>query len=622
MFTSTADIAARTWVPCSDSLWDRCTWDLEFIVPRLLYSTSSDLAPSNNEDDDVEDELGGEWSISVVASGELIEQVAHPTRSDRIIWHYGIATPVSVQQVGWAVGPFVMAEIAPTVKPRGVLEEDEEEVIDEGPKLYALCLPGRESEMEHSVGVIRQAMDFYSTKFGSYPFSSYTIAFVDSFSSGSPTFHSTAMTLFSSDLLHPDSIIDQAYESRHLFAHALAVQWSGINLIPRAPADTWLITGIALHITSLFLKDLWGNNEYRFRLKKDMHRCVAQDIQKEPICVPILTSPHEPDQLQFIALKAPLVLHILDKQLRKVGTTLGLDKVLPKLFLDAITGDLGSHSTMTLNALSTSHFLRICRRACGGTADLFRVFSDQWIYGSGCPTFTIDAYFNRKRMAVELNVQQECKSADWARAAPWEESARTRPTIELFEGQLTIRIHEADGTPYEHVLSIAEKLKRHEVPFNTKYKRIRRNTKRYQARAAAAAAAALGDAEAQEDMSLVDTGFGLTLWEEEEEREKWRVADWTEEDDLAMSQATYEWIRVDADMDWICIINFTQPDFMWLSQLQRDRDVVAQLDVRSFCHLDCLWCEADTSRLNDRHLTLWRGCRQGLSLVISQRLCW
>ena len=146
---------------------------------------------------------------------------------------------------------------------------------------------------------------------------------------------------------------------------------------------------------------------------------------------------------------------------------------------------------------------------------------------------------------------------------------------------MTIRIHEADGTPYEHVLDIRSPYKRYEVPFNTKYKRVRRNTKRYLARQAAAQAAAEGDAEAAEAMGMIDMGFGLEIWENEKERENWKVADWTEEEEQSMSGATYEWIRMDADFEWIATIGFEQPDFMWVSQLQRDRDVVAQLEVRS-----------------------------------------
>ena len=145
---------------------------------------------------------------------------------------------------------------------------------------------------------------------------------------------------------------------------------------------------------------------------------------------------------------------------------------------------------------------------------------------------------------------------------------------------MTIRIHEADGTPYEHVLDIRSPFKRYEVPFNTKYKRVRRNTKRYLARQAAAQAAAEGDAEAAAAMDMVDMGFGLEIWEKEKERENWKVADWTEEDEQQMAGQTYEWIRIDADFEWIASISFDQKDYMWVSQLQRDRDVVAQYEVR------------------------------------------
>jgi transcription initiation factor TFIID subunit 2 len=144
---------------------------------------------------------------------------------------------------------------------------------------------------------------------------------------------------------------------------------------------------------------------------------------------------------------------------------------------------------------------------------------------------------------------------------------------------MTVRIHEADGTPYEHVLDIRSSQKRYEVPFNTKYKRVRRNTKRYLARQAAAQAAAEGDAEAAEAIGMIDMGFGLEIWEREDERSNWKVADWTEEDENTMSGATYEWIRMDADFEWITDLTFEQPDFMWVSQLQRDRDVVAQMEV-------------------------------------------
>jgi transcription initiation factor TFIID subunit 2 len=145
---------------------------------------------------------------------------------------------------------------------------------------------------------------------------------------------------------------------------------------------------------------------------------------------------------------------------------------------------------------------------------------------------------------------------------------------------MTLRIHEADGMPYEHVIDIQGSAAKHDVSFNTKYKRVRRNTKRFQARQAAAAAAAAGDAEAAEAMGLIDTSFALALWEDETERARWKVADWTDADEVVMGGTVYEWIRIDADFEWIAFVDFDQHDFMWTSQLQRDRDVVAQLEVR------------------------------------------
>ncbi len=229
---------------------------------------------------------------------------------------------------------------------------------------------------------------------------------------------------------------------------------------------------------------------------------------------------------------------------------------------------------MTNNMLSTQHFLRTCRKVSG--ADL-RLFTEHWIRGSGCPRFICSANFNRKKLLIEMHIRQEVPAAQFAAARPGDALAAN--AVPLFEGQMTVRIHEADGTPYEHVLEIKGPAKRYEVPFNTKYKRVRRNTKRFQARQAAAAAAAQGDQEAQEAIGLIDLGFGLGMWEDEKAREEWKVADWTEEDEEKMSSAPYEWIRMDADFEWLASIHFEQPDYMWVSQLQRDRDVVAQVSA-------------------------------------------
>ncbi|THH30629.1 hypothetical protein EUX98_g3547 [Antrodiella citrinella] len=551
--TPSSPDAARCWLPCIDNLWEKCTWEFEFVVPRYLEQRE---APS---DDDESPE--GEYPTVVVCSGDLVEQVAHPHNSNKTIFLFAQSTPTSVQHVAFAAGPFHVHTIAAD------LSSAEDASGTSQPLMHALCLPGHEALLASSVSAMRAAMSFYTSEYGHYPFGSHKLVFVDEL----PTqrFDSATLSILTVDLLHGEDAIDQVFETRHCLSHALACQWIGINIHQKAWSDTWLVNGLGLYIAGLFMRKVFGNNEYRFRLKKDMERVLELDVgPMPPICQPQLVDPPDAATLPFVNLKAPLILHILDRRLGKSGTSLGLSRILPKLFLSATSGD------MVNNAISTHAFLRMCRKVSGIDP---RSFAEQWIYGSGCPTFGFSASFNRKKMAVEITMRQDAAAVKYHEGN--EVSRQLMKPVPFFEGQMTIRIHEADGTPYEHVLDIRSAFKRYEVPFNTKYKRVRRNTKRYLARQQAAQAAAEGDAEAAAAMDMVDMGFGLEIWENEKERENWKVADWTEEDEQNMSGQTYEWIRIDADFEWIAAIAFDQKDYMWVSQLQRDRDVVAQYEA-------------------------------------------
>lgn len=432
--------------------------------------------------------------------------------------------------------------------------------------ILGFCLPGREEEMANTINFTPQALNHFSRELGSYPFGSFKIIFVEE--PIQDVHNASGLTICSTDLLYPVKVIDQAFETRPLLSHSIAFQWIGINIIQRTWSDTWLINGLSLYITGLFLRKLMGNNEYRFKLKKDMDSLCAWDIGMPPLHQIGVVEAPDSQMLSFINLKAPLVLHILDRRMRKISASLGLGRVIPKIFLQAMTGELNN------NALGTRSFIRTCSKVSG--ADL-STFQTQWIDGSGCPRFVCTANFNKKRLYIELIVKQTSPAYEFWLNHP-QEAIHSNP-VEVFEGQMTARIHEPDGTPYEHVLDIKNHIQRYEVPFNTKYKRVRRNTKRFQARQAAAKAAAEGDQEAQDALGMIDLGFGLRMWEEESQRLKWKVADWTEEDEKGMAASSYEWIRMDSDFDWLAVIEPDQPDYMWVSQLERDRDVVAQINA-------------------------------------------
>ncbi len=399
--------AARHWIPCLDNLWDRCTWEMEIIAPRFL-ELESESSDGWSEDDGQE---GGESStgqrkreegerVVVVASGELEEQVVHPTDPTKIIFSYSQPTPTSVQHMSFAAGPFVTHVIPSTSQGQQQQQQQHDISVDDDdddsqPILLAFCLPGYEVELENTTTFMRQAMKEFST-LGSYPFSTFKMVFVDE---PSPQCALAAgMTVCSSDLLYPREVIDQAFITRPILSYALASQWMGINIIPRTYGDLWLVNGLASYINSLFLRTLMGNSEYRYKLRVDIEKCVALDQGEQyPMSIPGARDPPDPATLEFINLKAPLVLQMLDRRMTKLGTSLGLSRVLPKLFLESLSGQLKD------NQLSSVHFLKTCRKLSGVD---WTSFHEQWVLGSGCPRISVSARYDRPRKVVDFIIKQ------------------------------------------------------------------------------------------------------------------------------------------------------------------------------------------------------------------------
>ena len=138
---------------------------------------------------------------------------------------------------------------------------------------------------------------------------------------------------------------------------------------------------------------------------------------------------------------------------------------------------------------------------------------------------------------------------------------------------MTIRIHEADGTPYEHIIEIKERMTLLEIPYNTKYKRLKRN-RRQREQAQITGLDSFG--EGQDEALLYCLGDVL---QSQGEMQDWRLSQWHSDVEERMSNESYEWIRMDADFEWICLMVLDVPDYMHVSQLQQDRDVVAQFEV-------------------------------------------
>ncbi|KAJ4165176.1 hypothetical protein LMH87_006819 [Akanthomyces muscarius] len=563
--------------PCIDDHGSRCDWRVSIKHPRTLGDALQQALATKKDSGTVdrsfklaeEDKLR---EMSVVCSGFLVEETTDPDDESMKIMTFEPEKKVSVQKLGFAVGPFEHIDLSSEFR----TEEDEVKLGMSALKVHAYCLPGRGDWVRHTSAALTMSADFLTYTFARYPFSNFKLCFVDDLVDDTVALHSLAFA--SNRLLYPADIIDTEIEVTRQLVLTLTSQWIGINMIPNTRSDMWLVVGMAHYMTDLFMKRICGNNEYRFRMKTMSDKLIELDVGR-PAIFDLGASLHLDDaEMDLMTLKAPLVFFILDKRMNKASGGHGLTRVLQKLLTRAqIEGS--DKSTI----LDTEKFKTLCEK---GSRYRLETFWNQWVYGSGCPRFDVKARFNKKRLCVELTLNQvqyqkakkpQLEKDDFLREIKERRAevplGETQP---LFTGPMTVRIHEADGTPYEHILEIREDATRatkFEIPYNTKYKRLKR-TRRMKEKHSTGQSMEI--TENNDDALLYCLGDVLQTPEDQRE---WELIEWDPETERKMDQESYEWIRLDADFEWASDMTRTLEPYMYVSQLQQDRDVVAQQDA-------------------------------------------
>lgn len=508
--------------------------------------------------------------MTVVCSGFLMYEAVDPRDDRKKVMTFEPEKKVSVQNLGFAVGPFEHVDLSSEFR----AEEDEVKLGVSALKIHAYCLPGRADWVRNTAAALTMAADFLTYTFARYPFGSFKLCFLDDMVDDTVALHSLAF--ISNRLLYPDDVPDLETDVTRKIALTLTHQWIGINMIPNTRNDLWLVLGVAHYMTDLFIKKLCGNNEHRFRVKAASDRLVAADVGRPSLWElgPYLHL--GPSQADFMALKAPVVVLILDKRLAKASGGHGLTRILQKLLTKAQV-----ESSDRSVILDTEKFRATCEK---GARTRLEAFWNQWVYGVGCPRFDVKAKFNKKRLCVELTLNQvqhqaaatakaDMDKGDFLRAVKERRAGLAPGAVQpLFTGPMTIRIHEADGTPYEHILEIREDATRStkfEIPYNTKYKRLKR-TRRLKEKQNADVA------DNADDALLYSLGDVL---QGPDDLRDWELIEWDPETERKMDQESYEWIRIDADFEWACDMKRNLEPYMYVSQLQQDRDVVAQQDA-------------------------------------------
>ena len=518
--------------------------------------------------------------MTVICSGNLTGEQVDPDDSRKKIMSFECQN-AAARHIGFVIGPFEHIPLWAEFR----TEESDERLGANAAKVHGYCLPRRADEVRNTCAPIVAAVDYFALEFGRYPFDGYKLCFVEDMVSD--TAEATSLSLCSSRMLYPSDIIDPEIDVTRRLVHSLASQYLGVHIVPNKRSDRWLVVAIQWYMTDLFLKTLCGTNWYKFHLKTLSDRLVEADVGRpslHDLGEHLRVGTFESD---FMALKAPLVLFILDQRMSKYPGSIGVSRVVSQMVSAANISNTEAKTT----SLCADDFRRSCEKKSQYRPE---AFWNQWVYGSGCPKMVIKQKFNKKNLNVDITATQ-IQASSAAQQRPLETDDFWREFQEdihhvyageiqkQFTGPFTIRIHEADGTPYEHYLDIREDDKNGttwSIPYNTKYKRLKRKG-RQRDPAAAAAANPDGRAEVQEDDVVYFNMLGDVLLGDED-MDNWGLKDWEADVQHAMDQESYEWIRFDCNFEWLCDIATDMPGYMYLAQLQQDRDVVAHQDAMLF----------------------------------------
>ncbi|KAK8072028.1 Transcription initiation factor TFIID subunit 2 [Apiospora saccharicola] len=584
--------------PCIDDPGCRSSWKISLTFPRTLgdafqrapVAQSSGLLNGNRKRKHGEDEprrRGDAFTeedklleLTAVCSGKLEDETLDSDDETKKTMTFECHNKAA-RHIGFTIGPFEHVDLWSEFR----TEEDDTKLGSNATKVHGYCLPGRAEEVRNTCAAIVTAIDQFAMNFGRYPFDNYKICFVDDMVANNVPL--CGFSIASTRLLYPREIIDTEIETTRILVHSLACQWFGINIIPNTSADVWLVVGIAWFMTDYFMKFICGNNHYRFTMKAKADQLIEVDMNR-PSLHTLGEHLHLGDfEVEFMDLKAPLVLFILDRRLSKSSSSAPIVRLINKMVSKANTsGDQGDE------ILASEPFRKACEKQ-GQTR--LESFWNQWILGSGCPRFDVYQKFNKKRLCVEMTIRQVQdiaahkaraleKDAFWGDVLEETHSVWAGELQHCFSGPMTIRIHEADGTPYEHIVEIKEdtaKSIKFEIPYNTKYKRLKRS--RRQRDRQIAANTNKTTEENQEDGALLYS-LGDVL-QGQDDVEEWGLHDWNEDQEAQMDQESYEWIRMDADFEWVCTMKTNMQPYMYVSQLQQDRDVVAQQDSMLYMEL-------------------------------------
>lgn len=560
---SEEDCMARYWIPCIEN--SSPSWSFEYKI-KIPEGTSPD-------------------SLHLVSTGVMIRQY-YDDHSRTKTLSFSMDLAIRPDKVAFASGTFISNK------------------VPSAPQAY-MFVPAKTPS-----SLVLPSMDYLSKVFGYcnwylngggnannanginannaagtgqiFPFPSFYCVFARE--ACKPVHIGANICIISSTFLHDATITEQAFITREAISLALCEQYFGIRL----RADKWLSLGIRNHIARQMMRIFNGNNDYIYNLKMEMESVISIERKnKMPSLLEassfssfstfIIPSSGSNDSAfcflfeEWLNKKSRLVIMLLERLLEPSSW----QKVLATIWNLNLEGKI-SPSSSSLDSLNTEYFVKIAQRMTG--KDL-KAFSEQWIYSSGSLEIRTNFSLNKKKGIIEMNIYQNILSGN-----------------RKFMGTLLVRVHEVDGT-FDHQVHIDDNLHHVELPFHSKSKKSRGSASASSSSNRKGAGsggrdsqmqvplpASESDEEPPIDIGTIPTAEAIMI------NDLMGGGGGDGDEDLGASNSLSSelsqilWIRIDPEMDWIASHHLEQPDFMWIEQLESDRNVLAQMEaIQSLC---------------------------------------
>ncbi|KAF5730251.1 transcription initiation factor TFIID subunit 2 isoform X1 [Tripterygium wilfordii] len=464
-------------------------------------------------------------NLVAVSTGSLLYQVLSKDDPPRKTYVYRVETPVAARWISLAVAPF---EILPDSH-IGLISH--------------MCLPANLSKLHNSVQFFHNAFRHYEEYLAAkFPFGSYKQVFLAPEMAVSSSNLGASLCIFSSQVLYDDKVIDLAIDTSVKLAFALARQWFGVYITAETPNDEWLLDGLADFLTDSFIKTFLGNNEARYRrYKANCAVCRADDsgataLSSSASCRDLYGTHCIGIYGKIRSWKSVSVLQMLEKQMGPESFRKILQTVVSR----------AQDDSCPVRSLSTKEFRHFANKVGNLERPFLKEFFPRWVGSCGCPVLRMGFSYNKRKNMVELAVLRECTAAADSSASTLNATndSEIGDGDNGWPGMMSIRVYELDGM-YDHpVLPLTgDTWQLFEIQCHSKL---------------AARRAQKPKKGSKPDGSDDNVDIVPTV------------------DMRTSMDSPLSWIRADPEMEYLAEIHFNQPIQMWINQLEKDQDVVAQ----------------------------------------------